>query len=849
MISVELIPLGGTPLVGVRVADVGDDPLRGVKSEALLPPRPAAESIKPKEKEKIVRVAVLGLRGMKPKTTVQKLLGKTMVIETPMKPFVEFDAGTASTAQPRKGAKGGKAESKTKPSLLERGLLTFTANTSKNNVVNNALRRKATMPSNTPSPTAPCFLEVLTFRLNLPEDRDFWPSLNARVYDSQYGGIHTPMLGYCGIDLKAHDGTGGKRMRRPSISESLVSNVPTTTAPTDGELILGLRWVRHDAPTEGMIRLDNQALSAALANKCESATTTIEFDRQTWESFGVQVPNAGGLQGVLAGTSALVGVGAVVAAPQLSGMCYIAAVDPNDPNHTKGVFKPSEDEKAVLLTELKTLLIQRIHSMDSDGRKEEEINDAIWGEHEVFIRMFKPTHPDRFVADQLHGEDGALATDALKSVGRLGQRAWRGMSDLQKFAERRDEQRRLGMRIATVTEDLQVASGLAPGLLKAMHGRVGGDGTPLKELEATLAGKMPFEEFDMITGQGAKRKRVCKLKALIDIEDAVEAATDSGGGVGGGVGVGSGDIESGGAANNPKRDVFRTLMSAPSSAGAAGGSALQRLARIPYRVRVYVLMVKDLPEVSAGDKPDPYLRVSIGDEMRQNRDDAVSDESEIGFYATFEFRVTLPGDSLLRVDVMDKNLVTSDSLIGSTEIDVEDRVFTPEWTAKWKSKPPVERRALRLAGNSHQCGTVDLFVEVFTEDEAPELVNITPPPPQQWELRLIIWSARDTPTDLDESGLSDLYVRAQDLGPHSFLLRLSRTCLRALVRPGQSSLLVAVRKAQGGLPLIRRGRQEGQRAGRAHRHALPRPRRQGELELAYEVRCRAAPPCQGPRAR
>jgi hypothetical protein len=149
------------------------------------------------------------------------------------------------------------------------------------------------------------------------------------------------------------------------------------------------------------------------------------------------------------------------------------------------------------------------------------------------------------------------------------------------------------------------------------------------------------------------------------------------------------------------------------------------------------------------------------------------------------------------------------ALIGSTEIDIEDRIFSKQWKAACRSKPPVERRALSRPDFGRQ-GTVDLFVEVLSEAEAtgPPL-DISPPPEQKWEMRLIIWSAREVgatepytlangrwaraarrccgaigrlacgggprgvitgccvgffvqvPTDLDDSGLSDLYVRAQ----------------------------------------------------------------------------------------
>lgn len=129
----------------------------------------------------------------------------------------------------------------------------------------------------------------------------------------------------------------------------------------------------------------------------------------------------------------------------------------------------------------------------------------------------------------------------------------------------------------------------------------------------------------------------------------------------------------------------------------------------------------------------------------------------------FEFRATLPGDSLLRVDVMDRNTFTSDSLIGGTEIDIEDRIFSRRWKQQCKARPPVERRELRRPEWNLRQGVLDLFVEILTEDEAlsRRMLDISPPPAQKWELRLIVWSAKDVPLDLDDSGLSDLYVSAQ----------------------------------------------------------------------------------------
>ena len=118
---------------------------------------------------------------------------------------------------------------------------------------------------------------------------------------------------------------------------------------------------------------------------------------------------------------------------------------------------------------------------------------------------------------------------------------------------------------------------------------------------------------------------------------------------------------------------------------------------------------------------------------------------------------------------MDKNFLWEDVLIGGTEIDIEDRIFSKHWQAVCSARPPKERRELRRPEINLRQGFVDLFVEIMTENEAlhRRVLDISPPPIQKWELRLIIWSARGVPLDLDDSGLSDLYVGAQYDDPYA----------------------------------------------------------------------------------
>ena len=40
-------------------------------------------------------------------------------------------------------------------------------------------------------------------QLQLPKDKYYWPQINVRVHDSQFGGVYTPMIGYASIPLSS----------------------------------------------------------------------------------------------------------------------------------------------------------------------------------------------------------------------------------------------------------------------------------------------------------------------------------------------------------------------------------------------------------------------------------------------------------------------------------------------------------------------------------------------------------------------------------------------------------------------------------------------------------------------
>lgn len=60
---------------------------------------------------------------------------------------------------------------------------------------------------------------------------------------------------------------------------------------------------------------------------------------------------------------------------------------------------------------------------------------------------------------------------------------------------------------------------------------------------------------------------------------------------------------------------------------------------------------------------------------------------------------------------------------------------------------PVESRPLIHPNKKVAQGMVEMFVEVLTSAEAKmkKVEKIEPPPPEEYELRLIIWETRDIP--------------------------------------------------------------------------------------------------------
>ncbi len=109
-------------------------------------------------------------------------------------------------------------------------------------------------------------------------------------------------------------------------------------------------------------------------------------------------------------------------------------------------------------------------------------------------------------------------------------------------------------------------------------------------------------------------------------------------------------------------------------------------------VRVYVIEAFGLPPKDTGSDSDPYLILKLGKSKIKDRDNFKLDTPHPLFYTHYDFETTMPGSSILNIQVWDRDTLFSDDFIGETNIDVEDRFFSPRW--KSIVNKPVELRSL-----------------------------------------------------------------------------------------------------------------------------------------------------------
>ncbi|RVE52196.1 hypothetical protein evm_003115 [Chilo suppressalis] len=95
-----------------------------------------------------------------------------------------------------------------------------------------------------------------------------------------------------------------------------------------------------------------------------------------------------------------------------------------------------------------------------------------------------------------------------------------------------------------------------------------------------------------------------------------------------------------------------------------------------YLVRVYVVKGTDLKKIDFTGQSDPYVILSCGKKILGDRNNFVKNNVNPVFGRLYEFRSKLPEDYMLTISLYDFDPIQADALIGSTSIDLEDRIYT-----------------------------------------------------------------------------------------------------------------------------------------------------------------------------
>lgn len=195
---------------------------------------------------------------------------------------------------------------------------------------------------------------------------------------------------------------------------------------------------------------------------------------------------------------------------------------------------------------------------------------------------------------------------------------------------------------------------------------------------------------------------------------------------------------------------------------------------LPYEVRVYVLDGVGFAPMDMGlngrpGKSDPYLRLKLGKQKVDDRKNFINDTTDPDFYKMYTISAVLPGASILTIEAMDHDFIGGDDLIGSTTIDLEDRLFDQRWqdmgkmyeTSSRLRLKPLETRTLNIPTSKAPMGTIKLWIDILTPTQAHEYapIDISLPPPIDMELRVVVWKARNVPSFDEAEDMNDLFFR------------------------------------------------------------------------------------------
>ena len=606
------------------------------------------------------------------------------------------------------------------------------------------LQRGSTTPSCTPSASNPLYAETLTLQAPLPIDPIFLPALRVRVKDSLFGGLREPLLGATNIKLARYlpkdlflpggsegpDSEGSRTSALENIREHLPFNgrkTETERKSVDDGHHESLQELTFDARNffgeekegggasvvEGTLVAPQQQQGGVVVGG-KLMRRGPELLKSLRNTMAKQVRKAAeGASGVLTSIGAenedILSQVALMdeAAAQLAG-----ALDEADEELLESELVRYEQELKVALTKMARLKRELAHIEHEMGRGCRSLCGCFY----VFccwcIDRKQIALRNRFTQLQL---ERVTFTGKVREIGA--------------------EHRALGHAYDTLVRETPYMNGRR--VLKA-------------ELEEELD-DMPFKHFEVISGQGKKITKVATLNALLRVTPY-------------GAPLPPADAELFAKLTTPQEYVVRVYvlrgvnLTPRDKSWAAGvktmigGGSASRMGADRF-----------VPRMGTESYSDPYLRVTLGNNELGSRDAHLTDVLDAPFYRVFEIpKVRLPDDNRLIIECWDWDW-DGDELIGRTEIALMDRTSSPTWAETMQSRPPLERRSLYSPLSRRPQGHLEMWVDILTPEAAaehPEPIDIAPPQPTEWELRVICWQGQlyqEYLEDADHSGLVDMY--------------------------------------------------------------------------------------------
>ena len=186
----------------------------------------------------------------------------------------------------------------------------------------------------------------------------------------------------------------------------------------------------------------------------------------------------------------------------------------------------------------------------------------------------------------------------------------------------------------------------------------------------------------------------------------------------------------------------------------------QLLQQTQCKIQLYMLEGFDFASRDVGSFSDPYLIITCGNRVVNERDNYQLDEANPKFYKLYDFTGEFPGAPQIVIEAWDYDDLFGDDLIGATTIDLDDRFFNGDWQAI--EEKPIEYRQIYHESTSLSQGVVTCWLEIEPSNKGnseQKEWDISPEPIKEYEIRLSVMDTKDVPCE-DMEGVSDVFIRA-----------------------------------------------------------------------------------------